>query len=135
MFCKLEVSSVLAVLKATETFFLAYTLCVPSQCRQKLSKILHFGKFSDFVELFQKKHLKMGPVSMLKIVCSSVLLAAVLTPLCSAGFSRGILKWRGFLEFLHRCLVLQVALVLSVRNRGLIHQCHCLYLPLLDKYW
>lgn len=29
--------------------------------------------------------------------------------------------------FLHRCLVLQVALVLSVGNRELVHQCHCLY--------
>lgn len=52
---------------------------MPSQCRQKLSKILHLSKFADLFELFQKKHLKMGTVSMLKIVCSSVLLAAVLT--------------------------------------------------------
>lgn len=52
MFWKLQVSSVLTVLEATEAFFLACTLCVLSRCRHMLSKILHLSKFSDLFELF-----------------------------------------------------------------------------------
>lgn len=120
MFWKLQVSSVLTVLEATEAFFLASTICVLSRCR--LSKSLHLSKFSDLFELFQKKHLKVGTMSMLKIVCSSVLLAAVLTT-----FVLSILKWGRFLALPSQVSGVAGSTGTSVGSRGLIHLCHCVY--------